>query len=157
VELHFPFFRIKGFLGDLAGMNDVVVDDQMDNLVVLELFTQLIDQLDEQGRALAFPCYPDEVFAPTGDGPGHIVFLVLAGGDHLLLSSWQHPVRSDFRVEMDVDLIGKQDNLIGGQRLDELTDFSQATLPFPGRPGAAYGGSGASLACPETLQDPTHR
>jgi hypothetical protein len=156
VQLHFPLLGSDGLLGNWAGMNDVVVDNQVEELIRLELFPKLIHQQEEESGTLAGSADPEEVLAPAEDSPGDIALLLLSGGEDFFLSARQHPVGADFRIQVDVDFVLKQGDLIGRQRFDQLANVSQAALSFPGRPRATYYGSRATLACLEPFQHATH-
>lgn len=56
-----------------------------------------------------------ELARPPVQRPGQVVFLVVArGGDFGLLSP-EHPHRPDLGIGLEVDLILKQDDLVGRQ------------------------------------------
>ena len=87
MALDLSLLGLDRFLRDLAGMNAVVVDNEVDEFVRLKPVTQFVYQLDEEGGAFTGTVNPDEFFPPSRDGTGDIVFFVFPRSLDFLLDA----------------------------------------------------------------------
>ena len=82
---------------------------------------------------------------------GQVELLVLAGGGDAALLAGEHPVASDLRVEVDVDLVGIEHGLVGaraflqGAELGEPT-FARVALPRAENDGLGHAEPSAEFA-----------
>lgn len=87
MALDLTLLGLDRFLRDLAGVNAVVVDNKVDELVSLKPVTEFVYQLDEEGGTFTGAVNPDEFFPPSRDGTGDIVFFVFPRSLDFLLGA----------------------------------------------------------------------
>lgn len=104
-------------------MDRVVVQDDVDPFRLRETLRQAPLQQDKQGRVLAAAGDGNQFFRPHLLRPGHRALLVLAGREHLLLLTAQHPVHADPGVQRKVGLVFVDRDFVRRQLSHQVLDL----------------------------------
>jgi len=144
------------FFHSPAGVDSVVIQDQMNAPSPRMMLPELFQQSEEQIAVLPIRGHEHQIVASHRPGAGEIALAVLSRREDELLSTREHPVPTDSRVEVDVDLIFEIGDFAGGESVDYLSDRPQST-GFAGlRPGTDDDGTRHAPPSPQILQHPSH-
>src|SRR5262249_30323220 len=108
-------------------MNPVIVtNDIILAIASPEGLPEVIQQLAEEGVVFLRP--QDVISLPCGriERRGQIVFLVLARGPDLKLRASEHPLVADLGEQIDVELIGEQNQIVWPLVFDQQTNPRQS-------------------------------
>ena len=144
-------------LGLLAGVNDVIVQDEVDPLRVPVLADELPHELTEEVAGLGRPFHAGQLAGRCVEGTGDVALLVLPRGDDHASMSLGHPVASDLRVEMDVHLVLVEDRLLLGTTRRQTPQGPQNTLPSLAIPRAQHDRPWCLEARADGAQGTAHR
>src|SRR5437867_9136376 len=128
----------QGLLHPPAGVDAVVVEDQVDPPGPGMILPELREQCQEQVAVLALCLHAQQVAAVQRECSGEVALAVLSGSHHQLLLAPQHPVPADARVQVDVDLVFEVGDLAGRQVINDLEDGSQPSRLARFRPGTEH-------------------
>src|SRR5271154_520327 len=134
----------------------VVVDDEMDAACARVVGREKSKQVTEQVGALFMRAGRMKLACPNVEGTREIELLVLTGRDDAPLVSPQHPVATDLRGEVDVDLVAIEHGLGGARASFELTDFGQTLQASVARPRAKHDRFGRTQSRPEPRKRSAH-
>src|SRR5580765_30063 len=116
----------------------------------------MLQQGDEQCTRFSLALDPEHSSALRIQGTRKIALDVLPRSLHLLLLAANHPVQTDFRVEMDIDFIFVNRDVSMGQRGQQVAESVQ-TSRFRGfRPRATNHWTWAAASRFDQGQGPTH-
>src|SRR6266699_1208729 len=108
-----------------AGVDPVVVQDQMDARRAWMAKSELLEQRQEEVAVLALRLHDQQIVAIDRECSGEVALAVLSRRHHELLLATQHPIPADARIQVDVDLVFEVGHLAGGEVMDDLEDSPQ--------------------------------
>src|SRR5579872_5761500 len=121
----------EGLAGSSRLVDAVVVDDQVDAVGVSVPARDQPEQLTEQRCILAGRAGRVQVPGAHVEGSGQVELLVVARCDDPALMATQHPIATDLRVEMDVDLVAVEHGLLGaGSRFQPANRRRRSMRPI---------------------------
>lgn len=144
-------------LRDVARVDDVVVEDDVDVLRSRVVEQELVEQAAEEQAVLSLAVDPGELSSGRIEGASDIVLLILAGRDDHALLPVVHPVEANLRIEVDVDLVCVEDGLVLGRPGDEPYERCQDMLASSAWPGTEHDWLGISSSRIDVGQSSPHR
>src|SRR5688572_9807527 len=141
----------------LARVDAVVVQHQVDLPLASVASHQSVNHLDEQLAALAYTVDPYDAAGVSVQRSGDVPLLVLSGSAHPLLTPTHHPVRAGPWVEVDINLILVEERLSRSEALNQRANPSKAALPAACGPRALHEQLRPSPPGAESSQPPRHR
>src|SRR6266496_2172970 len=88
-------------LGELTGVDDVIVEDDVDALGVRVIEQELVEEVAEEQAILSLPVDPGELSSGRMKSASDVMFFVFAGSDDDSLVAAVHPVEADLGVQME--------------------------------------------------------
>ncbi len=122
-----------------AGVDPVVVQDQVDARRARMVKSEFLEQRQEKVAVLALRLHDQQIVAVDRECTGEVALAVLSRRHHELLLATQHPVPADARIQVDVDLVFEVGHLSSGEVMDDLEDSSQPARFARFRPRAQNG------------------
>jgi len=104
-------------------MNAVVVDDQVDPISFRIPDNEQVQHLAEQRRVFVVGTRDVQLSGPSVQRTRQVELLVLAGGQHLALIPFWHPIPAYLRIHVDIDFVAVQHGLRCGCRCFQSLDL----------------------------------
>jgi hypothetical protein len=148
--------RLEGDQGPLTGVDDEVVEDEVDALGPRINLPQLTEELDKEITVLLLRRNPDDLTGLGVERPSDVPLLVDSRRQDRLLGTAQHPIPADLRVEVDVGLVHVEGFFPTAQILQHTVDSPQLASFRGFRDWALHDGPRAAPSGIEGNQHPSN-
>jgi len=133
-----------------------VVDDEVNALAARARASQFLQKPYKEPAVFLLPLGPHYLPTLRLQDSCQVSLVVLTGRNYLLLLAAHHPVESDLRVQVDVDLILEEGHLIRRKMSESSPDFLNSFFALILWLGAPYDRPGPIPARPHLGQDCAH-
>src|SRR6185437_7043427 len=118
---------------------------------------QLAEHVQEQPTVLPGSLHPVDFTRPHVQGARQIAFLILARSPRFLLLALAHPVQTDLRIQMDIDLVFVHRGLVSRQGGHQLTQGVHTPGFYRGKPRTLHAWTRIGPSRSDQRQGTTHR